>query len=252
MFLERKIVFIIFSNLINIKNIRPIETKKVLPDWYKKIEKHTIHYRNIKGCMPFLDAISAGYTLPLPQDLFIGHNVMNKHAEPPEIQCFYKFSLADFSSEQCLQYNMNGNNNELHATEQIGGSDSFLGKKNGGNNIIKILNPWKIKTPPGYSCLFTSPNYSENDYFNIISGIVDTDVFDMHINFPMIVNHDKYNSFEKLFKQGTPYVQIIPFKRNSWKKEIAINKHDSVFKFNYFTSLIDRYKNKIWSKKSWK
>jgi len=251
MFAEKKIEFSIHTDLINIENIKPKETKKVLPDWYKKIEKHSIHFRNIKGCIPFLDNISAGYVLPLPQDLYIAHLLTDENTGKK--QSFYKFALADsFNQHQCNLYNINGPDLQLHGIEQIGGEGSFLGNKNGNNNVIKILNPWLIKTPPGYSCLFTSPAYNENDYFSIISAIVDTDTFDNEINFPIIINHDKYSSFEKTFKQGLPYVQIIPFKRDSWKKKISTKTKKFNNNFKYFSKLIDRYKKIIWSKKTWK
>jgi hypothetical protein len=253
MFSERNIEFSIHPDLIDIKNIQPIPTKKSLPDWYKKIQKHTIHSHNLKGCMPFLDVISAGYLLPLPQDLYIGHNILNKTVEPPQKTCIYKFGFSEnISSDRCSMYNLNGQIGQDHHVDQIGGENTFLAKKNGNNNIIKILNPWRIKTPPGYSCLFISPTYNENDYFDIISAIVDTDTFDLPVNFPLIVNNDKYDTFEKVFKQGTPYVQIIPFKRNSWSHKIISKKENIKFRLGYFGKVIDKYKNKIWNRKVWK
>jgi hypothetical protein len=254
MFFEKDIEFSIHSDLINLKNIHPEEAKKNLPNWYKKIDKHTLYQKNIKGCIPFLDCISAGYVLPLPQDLFIGHNVVDKSLNPEERKSFLKYSLPEGVSEElCTVYNLNGASDQLHTVYQIGGPDNFMAKKNGSNNqIIKILNPWKIKTPPGYSSLFVSPFYNENDYFSIISAIVDTDVFDDHINFPIIINNDKYPSFEKIFKQGIPYVQIIPFKRDSWKKKISKKIISQTYRLKYFTQILNRYRDLIWQKKTWK
>ena len=80
-----------------------------------------------------------------------------------------------------------------------------------------LLNPWKIKTPKGYSCLFVPPLNNSDDRFSIIPGIVDTDTFPSEINFPIIINGDKYPVLETTIKKGTPYVQIIPFKRDSGK-----------------------------------
>ena len=254
MFSERNIEFSIHPDLMDIKNIQPIPTKKSLPDWYKNIEKSTIRTLNLKSCMPFLDMISAGYLLPLPQDLYIGHKILDKTVEPPRKTSVYKFafSASNLLNERCVVYNINGQICQDHHVDQIGGENTFLAKKNGNNNIIKILNPWIIKTPPGYSCLFISPTYSENDYFNIISAIVDTDIFDLHINFPLIINNDKYDTFEKIFKQGTPYVQIIPFKRDSWSHEIISKKENVKSKLGYFGALINRYKYKMWNRKVWK
>jgi len=253
MIFDKKIEFSIHPDLKDIKIIQPKPTKKILPDWFKKLDKHSITYKNIKGCVPFIDNISAGYILPLPQDLYIGHNVVDKTSDNPEPTHFYQFSLHDMFSSN-LEYNLNGSNADIHPINQVGGENSFMGLKNGNANVIKILNPWRIKTPPGYSCLFRTPDYTENDYFHIISAIVDTDVFDMHINFPIIINNDKYKSFEKLFKQGTSYVQIIPFKRDSWKHEISTYVRSKSQKgyLEYFTTTINRYRDAVWKKKSWK
>lgn len=78
-----------------------------------------------------------------------------------------------------------------------------------------------IKTPPGYSCLFVSPLNNKDDRFEIISGIVDTDTYENFINFPIVINGDKYPNLETTIERGTPYVQIIPFKRDDWKMEIG-------------------------------
>jgi hypothetical protein len=94
--------------------------------------------------------------------------------------------------------------------------------------------------------------YNEMDYFYIINAIVDTDTFDDWINFPILINYDKYPSFKKIFKQGTPYVQIIPFKRESWKLKIYKDAQINVnHRLKYFTKLYNRYKTLIWNKKKW-
>ena len=51
-----------------------------------------------------------------------------------------------------------------------------------------------------------------DDRFSIIPGIVDTDTFNQEVNFPFVINGDKYSSLDTIIKKGTPCVQIIPFK----------------------------------------
>ena len=69
-----------------------------------------------------------------------------------------------------------------------------------------------------------------------------------------LLGTSKYKSFEKLFKQGTPYVQVIPFKRDSWKHEISTYVRSKSQKgyLEYFTTTINRYRDAVWKKKSWK
>ena len=45
-----------------------------IPDDYKKLERHrdkNLHHPTVKTCMPFLDAMTAGYIIPFDQDYFI-------------------------------------------------------------------------------------------------------------------------------------------------------------------------------------
>jgi len=251
MLLNNVIEFNIHKDLSKIDSIKPYPIRKSLPEWFKKVSPHTIDNKNIKGCIPFLDSISAGYVLPLPQDLHIVHNRYNPDTENKE--SYYKFALSEtLNNDDCVKYNMNTSTPQHHPLEQVGGSCTFMANKNGNVSVIKILNPWKIKTPKGYSCLFVSPFYNEMDHFYIINAIVDTDRFHDWINFPILINNDKYPSFDKIFKQGTPYVQIIPFKRENWKLKINGNaKPDINHRSNYFTKFINRYKNMIWVKKKW-
>ena len=118
----------------------------------------------------------------------------------------------------------------------------------------KILNPWNITTPAGYSCLFVPPLNNADDRFSILPGIVDTDQFNNPINFPIVLNGDKYPSQELFIKKGTPYVQIIPFKRDNWKMELVPvpEKQIKKNKLFYDLTLFNKYKNKFWKRKTCK
>ena len=249
----KKIEFKIHPHLSKIEIIKPKPKSLAIPTWYKKVEKHLLSYPNIKGCMPFLDGLTAGYVLPLPQDMHLSYNVDNP--ETGEKDLMFRFSLVDGFHENDLEaYNLNTSKPQIPPTKQFGGDNSYLAKKQNNFAALKILNPWIIRTPPGYSCLFITPTHGDevNDYFNILTGIVDTDTYENHINFPFIINGDKYDSFSEVFKAGTPYVQIIPFMRDEWKMHIGKGRQTNTFNYNYWSSLINRYKIKIWNKKKWK
>jgi hypothetical protein len=249
---DKEIEFSAHEDYFALKEDYPIPAKLNIPEWYKNLE-HTILNKTIKGCVPFLDSLLSGYILKMPQDFYVRHNINNKDSNGNDI----KDSLQTFSLHDCSMYIKNNFLNlnsdiEIHKTEQMG--QSPLLEKNKNLPLYKIANPWKIKTPPGYSCLFVPPLNNSDDRFSIIPGIVDTDNYPLEVNFPIVINGDKYPVLETLIKKGTPYVQIIPFKRDSWKMKIEktskkeIEKNQFVWKFK----LINNYKEKCWVKKIWK
>ena len=76
-------------------------------------------------------------------------------------------------------------------------------------------------------------------------------LFQFEVNFPFIINGDKYQSLQTVIKKGTPYCQVIPFKRDSWKMKIKKLKIKDMAgsKNLYWTRMLNIYKNKFWSKK---
>ena len=200
-----------------------------IPDDYKKLERHrdkNLHHPTVKTCIPFLDAMTAGYIIPFDQDYIIDSVAddfsiiaANKEPEPSD---------------------------SFHSHEQLP-----KGLKQGKTNAGKWINKWLIKTPPGYSCLFMQPMNRAEKRFQIIAGIVDTDNYMNVINFPFYWHI--WDS-QTVVKKGEPMVQIIPFKRESWKKwsgfrfekdhQVTLNKLRSKF--------TDRYKQMFWKKKNYR
>jgi hypothetical protein len=251
---HKEIEFSAHEDYFALKEDYPIPAKLNIPDWYKNLE-HTLSKRTAKGCMPFLDSLTAGYLLKIPQDIALKHNADAKDEKGNNIKDSYQqFSLDNFWQLLNAKYiNLNSASSlEIHKTFQLEGSP--LVEKNKNLPFHKILNPWKIKTPKGYSCLFVSPLNNSDDRFSIIPGIVDTDSYNLEINFPIVVNGDKYPTLETVIKKGTPYVQVIPFKRDSWKMTLNKRKQKEIQNSSIFFSLtfLDRYKHKSWQKKTWR
>ena len=230
------------------KEFLPIPIKLNIPDWFKKLE-HTILEKTVKGCMPFLDTLTSGYLLKMPVDYYLEHNVRNEKGNLDTGNISAQERKSDIANNINLNYGME---KQLHGVEQLTGSP--LLDKNKGLKIHKIMNPWIIKTPPGYSCLFLPPMNNTDDRFSIIPGIVDTDSFSLEINFPIVLNGDKYPVLKTTIKKGTPYVQVIPFKRENWKMKITKTNNEKIkeLQFFSFSKVIHNYKTKFWSKKSWK
>lgn len=236
---------------------KPIPTKLNIPEWFKKL-KHTKDYVTVKGCMPFMETLTTGYLLKLPQDIDVKYKieVINPETKEKKIDSFIHYSLRDnfetFNSNHYERLNLNyGYPSERHNPKQLEGNP--LLKKQENTFLGKIMNPWIIKTPPGYSCLFIPPLNNADDRFSIIPGIVETDVYNTYINFPYVINGDKYKTLDTVLNKGIPYVQIIPFKKESWKMKITSENEQKKFNTNLkiHTRLIRSYKDFFWRKIKW-
>ena len=90
---------------------------------------------------------------------------------------------------------------------------------------FKLLNPWGVKTPKGYSCYVCAPHYNKHGNLEILNGVIDTDIYhELHVNtwFTAPLNE------EITLNMGMPIVQIIPFKREEYKMDIKVGDHRSM------------------------
>jgi|TARA_A100001391_G_C5070770_1_gene278193 hypothetical protein len=225
---ENKIKFVATDG--NMKDIwpNPKPASRFIPDEYKKLKRFkddNLHDPTVKTCVPFLDSLILGYIIPFDQDYLV---------DPIE---------NDFSVTPA---NKNASS-EFHDKAQL----PKEWQKISGEKVGKFMNKWLIKTPPGYSCLFVQPMNRMEERFDIIPGVVDTDTYLNLINFPYFL---KKRDEQFLFKRGEPMVQVIPFKRESWKMwsgfyyEKAHSKIINILNNEW----MDRYKKYFWSKKSFK
>lgn len=213
----------------------PVPAKHSIPQAYKDLPNFSdneIDRPTVKKCIPFLDVYSTGYMLLTPVEYMFtkGENeekiIVPALNIPQEIKPSVEIST--------------------HNDYQV--SDDIKSKNRTVETVFKFANHWHIKTPPGYSCLFTQP-MNRNLPFEIISGIVDTDVHSMNILFPFYWTGDKDR--DCIISERTPMVQIIPFKRESWKREMIEKNYDLRTWVKYFTKFVDNYKTKFWHKKDY-
>lgn len=228
--------------------VRPIPAIKLLPDWYKELQSYWMREERaptIKKCIPVRDAFAAGYLLRAPKDLFF----VRKETEHNKDDIVW---VARNDNSTALSVHLNVNNSassQMHPIEQVGGKKCPMTKRNHNRNFFKIINPFNIITPKGYSCLFIPPVNRFSEKFEIIQGIVDTDVQHV-VNFPIII---KTNADEIIIKKGEPYAQVIPFKRDNWKNKITEHSIKDDLKYNYFysTKIEDWYRNFLHKAKKW-
>jgi hypothetical protein len=224
---------IIFTNTTGADIEHPKPALKLVPDWYKNTDSYINKEKKplgdastsatIKRCMPVLDAITAGYIIESPADVWV--------------------SLRD--GEQWFEWSDFG----LISFHPIEQAPEHPARKS--FSYPKWINPWSIKTPKGYSAMFVQPMHRES-IFTILPGIVDTDQYTPPVNFPFVINDP---AFEGLIPKGTPIAQVIPFKRDSWNMEIGNKKDfDSQNKVSkkLQSKFFDRYKTMFWNKKEYK
>lgn len=173
----------------------PYPAKKNIPDWFKalppKIGNKGLTTSTVKRCMPFLDALTTGYIIPLAADV--------------------EFVVTEDLAGVSYKWKFHKTMVENHSMAQISADKS-------PNPMVprppmKFLNYWMIKTPPEYSLLFMPPLNRIEPRFVCMSGLVDAPYYQYeYINFPFLFNKP---NFSGVIDAGTPLVQVIPVRKDS-------------------------------------
>jgi hypothetical protein len=221
------------------KEYSPKLSSAFVPDWYKKLESYISGEKKPTGqgmttatakrCMPVFDAITSGYIILSAADVFVSQ----KEAPDGTKQPWFEWSTYGLI--------------QFHPIEQMPEHP----QRNGHMAYPKWINPWAIKTPKGYSVLFTQPMHRESP-FTILPGIVDTDTYSAPVNFPFVLNDI---NFEGLIPAGTPIAQVIPIKRDEWQMSLGtqaefIEQQQVTNRLN--TKFFDRYKSMFRQTKEYK
>lgn len=220
----------------------PKPASRYIPEWYKNqpaqapgksaIQNGTLA-STIKKCMPVFDITTAGYMIAAPCDIYVdSRNPENLvFSIPDQLRPF----RADLFSK--------------HSPEQY--SEYPIDKDRYHKDLLRIQPFWSIETPEGYSTIFANPFHRDSPLF-AFSAIIDTDNFisEGHLSFLVEKN------FEGIIKQGTPLVQIIPFKRESWESETLTEEQSMPMLKKQRLSLrsvfSNAYKNKFRSRKEYR
>lgn len=174
----------------------PYPARKLMPEWFKNLstrvdQSNPSHDENatIKRCPPFLDAMCAGWIIPLAGDV----------------------EITSSSGAEGVNWKSNHHKTliEQHTQAQVANNP------NTPKPPLKFLNWWMMKVPVGYSILFVPPLNRPDFRFQCISGLVDDGYMGNgaleYINFPFFFTATNYSG---IIKAGTPLVQAIPIKRD--------------------------------------
>jgi hypothetical protein len=234
----------------------PSPTQSVVPQWYKDADtfvktqdgeyvkapkevcpfakEGTIDdYGKIptwKACPAMLDAFLTGYVFRTPCDLTFFKNsqgIIDVKVESEQYRdfCTSRPPMAQFEHPQGYY-----------------------------KNHFAWFADWGLELPEGYSAIFMTPMNRFDLPFLNTTGIIDSDKVHLLGSFPFFI----IEGWEGLIPAGTPYLQVLPFKREDWEHEIRILDSSEMY-----TNMVNNanfyrqpdggvYKSKIWSRRKYK
>lgn len=212
----------------------PVPSSTLIPQWYKDIPV-TKHLKvveggyintNVKHCTPFLDAMISGYTFVLSDDISVS---WEENGIPSFMWRTTKTQVTD------------------HSPDQYRGIPTPHGYY---PHVLKWHNEFFIQLPEGYSLWCTHPVNRFDLPFQVITGFVDCDTYNMAVQFPFFIKE----GWSGIIESGTPLAQLIPVKRDEW--ELQMQKSDDEYtekmRSEYMKKLVRSYKTRYWHKKSYR
>jgi len=178
----------------------PVSAGDILPAWFRRlpgIDQQQLSATNngltVKRCMPFLDALSAGWIIPLAADV--------------------RLEISEGGCNVTAGWELDREMVSNHASFQVAGNP-FEPRP-----PMKFHNYWTVRTPKGWSCLFLPPVNRPHPVVQLFSGVVDTDEYPSPVNLPFVATAaDGVYTFPK----GMPLVQVVPFQRAPASREAII------------------------------
>jgi len=205
----------IFNSILEITN------NATVSDW----DKFNPNSNGLKTCVPFLDGLLSGYMLLTWTDIYI------KILEDGSLDI-------DWGSE----------NTGLAIAERSPKSGSHIPRPAGHLPNHLVWTPkWGVKSPRGWSSLFTHPLNRFDLPFTTMSAIIDSDKYFSSGNIPFFIKE----GFEGLIPKGTPYAQVIPIKRANWTAVYDPSLIEAAHELGHETRSVERgrYRDKMWVKK---
>lgn len=251
-------IFRSFRPWLNKQSISvPVPTQDVIPQWYKEADRFaknpfnneyykapkevcpfpkpgtTDDYGKIptwKACPAIMDAFMTGYVFKTPCDLTFFKNSKGTIDVKVSDEKFKDFCA---SRPQMPQ---------------------FEHPKGFYKDHFAWMPDWGLELPDGYSALFMTPMNRFDLPFINTTGVVDSDKVHLLGSFPFFIAE----GWEGTIPAGTPYLQVLPFKRENWSHDIQILTHSDMY-----AKMVDNanfyrqpdggvYKSKVWTRREYK
>ena len=217
----------------------PLPARKYFPDWYREkpfftnnrmeVTKDHTADKGLKACVPFMDAMSGGYIQETWQDILI---------EVEEIESGAKRVRYTFPTDPPIM------SHRERVSVKVG--QEFY-------PMEYTFHPaWAPELPAGWSMIYSTPFNRLDLPFQFLNGIVDSDRYTQHgnlSNIPFFIR----KSFTGIIPKGTPFLQMLPIKREDWESKIepySETKQSKVIQsiHQYFYG---GYKKVFWTKKTY-
>ena len=194
------------------KVMPPQPARKFFPQWYKNIKSPQVTETlyNIKACPSFPLWLQQGYVVPAWCDILLMYDKETTNFRWLTPNPGYQ--MRAHPNEQFVPY----------VPDHIKNDIAF---------ILKTECPWRMMTPEGYSTMQLNMYYEYSRLFEVLPGIIPTDIWHQ-LNQQLII---KKSTFEKLGEdsrtypghkyikivKGTPLAVYVPFKREDYEHEIV-------------------------------
>jgi hypothetical protein len=182
----------------------PVSSMKHFPKIFKNMPKNNPvngFFPTARRCPAFADLYKHMYVLPMWCDVSLtyeGAETGKCQWETPNIDIF---------------------NLDIHGNQQF--IDFLPESKKDWHMVWKFNSPWLLKTPKGYSVLQLPLTYEFNPDFEVMSGVIDTDI---HHQLTIPVVQKRLGNIE--IKRGTPLCMYLPFKRDKFELEVVLETQE--------------------------
>lgn len=223
-------------------NSCPRSAIKEMPQWYKDADLYMLNddgsikqrtdiggkSMTWKSCPALLDVMSSGYVIKTPCD--IEFYITDRPMVRIEDQKFSDF---------------------VHLRNPL---EQFITPMGYDDYHFAWWMDWGVLVPEGYSVLYTQPMNRFDLPFISTSGIIDNDKVSLPGALPFFI----FKGWEGVIPAGTPYIQLIPFKREDWTSTITTQTEEQIS--NKMNEYVEKYrvqdggiyKKEIWQKKRYK
>lgn len=184
----------------------PSPTIKTIPEWYRKADRFAINPHTNepwvdprdggkvptwKACPAIFDIMGTGYVYKTPCDI-----------EVLEVNGKIKVKVLNRQMQDFVA--------ERPAMPQ------FVPPQGYHEDHFAWWSDWAVRVPDGYSVLYTQPFNRFELPFITTSGIIDNDKVNLPGTMPFFI----VKGYTGVIPAGTPYAQMLPFKRENWVSEL--------------------------------